>query len=262
MGFAPGNLQAVIGSGPDGTEYNYTVSSWKFANKQYEYIGNAAGNTTFAVGSTVDLFSWVGSSASYDSYGLCTSVETNSVYYGFSASDALKTDWGSIKGVVSSLGHGWYTLSSSEWEYLRTQRTNASSLFGYCDITTDFGTVAGLFLLPDNWMKPDNCTVIPGEPEYDEDWNPIRVTYSASAASGALNAWCDMESRGAVFLPPSGQRYGLFTVYYDGTRGYYWSSSSRSENEAECYVVYSPFFAAVDRSRYNGCSVRLVRDVE
>ena len=251
--FAPSNLQAVI-VGQLIDTYNYVASEWKFAAHQYDYIGDAAGNTTFAVGSTVDLFGWVGASASYDSYGLCTNTSGNNAYYGTSASDAIKTDWGSIPGVVSSCGSGWHTLTSTEWSYLFIQRTNASSLYGHCQISTANGTVTGMLILPDNWAKPSNCTVTPGTGSFD------RVTYDATAASGASNAWRDMEAAGAVFLPAAGSRYGN-RMYDVGSDGLYWSSSVGNERLA--YNVYfnrGNLYHRSNYERFRGYSVRLVKD--
>ena len=249
--FAKGNLQAVIGTGI--SDYRATASSWKFAGHQYDIIGNAAGNTSFATGTTVDLFGWVGASASYDSYGLCTNTSANNAYYGTSASDALKTDWGSIPGIDLFIGSGWRTLTTTEWNYLFTGRTNASSLYGLCQITTASGTMTGMLILPDNWTKPSNCTVIPGTDAFD------RVTYSATAASGASNAWCDMEAAGAVFLPTAGYRNGV-GVSVVGGNGFYWTSSVSGEEDAYCVS----FCNGDSDPQYNdyrnfGFSVRLVR---
>ena len=252
--FAKGNLQAVIGTGL--SDYVATASDWKFAEHQWDYIGNAAGNTSFAVGTTVDFFGWVGASASYDSYGLCTNTDYNNAYYGTGSSEDLKTDWGSIPGVVSSYGSGWGTLTWNEWNYLFTQRTNASSLYGQCQISTANGTVTGMLILPDDWTKPSNCTVTPGDGAFD------RVTYSATAASGTSNAWVDMEAAGAVFLPASGKRRGV-SVKDVGNCGYYWSSSGLFEDSA-FYVEFGSGYLLpkFNDLRYNGYSVRLVRDAD
>ena len=254
--FSPGNLQAVIGGGPTDT-YNYSASSWKFAEHQYDFIGNAAGNTSFALGTTVDLFGWVGASASYDSYGLCTNNSANNEYYGTSVSDELKTDWGSIPDFVSSYGEGWRTLTTTEWDYLFTQRTNASSLYGQCQISTANGTVTGMLILPDNWTKPSNCTVTPGTGKFG------RVTYSATASSGASNAWCDMEAAGAVFLPAAGNRTGA-SVNNVGSGGFYWSSTPYSDVKyAHNVYFYARYmFPQTDSFRYDGKSVRLVKDYD
>ena len=249
--FAKGNLQAVIGTGI--SDYRATASKWKIAEHQYDIIGNAAGNTSFAVGTTVDLFGWVGASSSYNSYGLCTNAAWNSAYYGTSASDALKTDWGSIPGVVSACGTGWRTLTKDEWNYLFTQRTNASSLYGQCQITTASGIVTGMLILPDNWTKPSNCTVTPGTGAFD------RVTYSATATSGTSNAWVDMEAAGAVFLPAAGYRDGASVDNVRGV-GYYWSSSVFNESYAYGALFYSDYLNPQDYfDRCYGFSVRLVR---
>ena len=251
--FSKGNLQAVIGGGPTNT-YNYSASEWKFAGHQYDFIGNAAGNTSFAAGTTVDLFGWVGYSASWNTYGLCTNKSQYTEYYGMGAYEALKTDWGSIPSVVSSCGSGWRTLSLDEWNYLFNQRANASSLYGHCQITTASGTVNGILILPDNWTKPSNCTVTPGTGSF------LRVTYSATAASGTSNAWVDMESAGAVFLPAAGTRYGS-DVSNVGSRGYYWSSSPRNEGAAFAVFFFTTYFYAQgDFYRNSGQSVRLVLD--
>lgn len=247
VNFAPGNLQAVIGGGPIGG-YIYTASEWHFAEHQYDYIGNAAGNNSFAIGTTVDLFGWVGASAGYDSYGLCTLGTSQRLNYGDNSRDTLKTDWGSILGVVSSYGAGWRTLTYDEWVYLFRGRTNASSLYGQCQITTASKTVTGMLILPDNWTKPSNCTVTPGDGAFD------RVTYSATAVSGASNAWCDMEAAGAVFLPAAGMRMGKMMLNV-GSYGSYWSSSV---NRAYCFNSGSLVSSSFER--YYGLSVRLVRD--
>ncbi len=257
--FAPGNLQAVIGSGPDATGYNYTASSWKFAEHQYDCIGNAEGNTSFAVGTTVDLFGWVGASASYDSYGLCKKTGYDSsgdVYYGTSATDLLKTDWGSIPAVIAAVGEGWFTLSSDEWYYLFKTRSDASSKYGECQMTTANGTVTGMLILPDNWTKPSNCTVTPGIGAYD------RETYSATAASGAFNAWCDMEAAGAVFLPAAGMRMYGTTVNNIGEGGWYWSSTASNVNNAFLIYFLSSYYSSRGNDhRLNGFSVRLVKEI-
>jgi len=253
--FAPGNLQAVVGGQLIDT-YNYVASEWKFAGHQYDYIGYAPGNTSFAVGTTVDLFCWVGASASYDSYGLCTNGSSNNAYYGTSDSDALKTDWGSIPGIETWIGSVWRTLTTTEWNYLFTQRTNASSLYGQCQITGSSGTMRGMLILPDNWTKPSNCTVTTGSGAY------TRVTYSATAETGTSNAWCDMEAAGAVFLPAAGYRYSNVSVESPGNDGYYWSSSVN--NASRSYIAQfwsSSLYPQSFNPRHYGSSVRLVKDV-
>ncbi len=250
--FAPGNLQAVIGSGPDATGYVYTASSWKFAEHQYDYIGNAAGNTSFAVGSTVDLFGWVGASASYNSYGLCTNTGSNNEYYGTSSSDVLKTDWGSIPDIVTAYGEGWFTLSNDEWYYLFETRSDASSKYGQSTINS----IRGLILLPDEWTLPDNCTFTAGG---SYEWAAANA-YTLGA-SGTSNAWCDMEAAGAVFLPVTGSRQGTSVADASGY-GYYLSSTTYYAYGAYyVYFISSRVYPNSGFQRMLGQSVRLVKEV-
>ena len=98
--FSQGNLQAT---------YNSSTSTytWGFAANQYDYIGDAAGNTTIDSqqnGSVVDLFGW----------------STVSTTYGISPSDEVAdysgdfVDWGAA---IDDKGT-WCTLSKDEWVYL------------------------------------------------------------------------------------------------------------------------------------------------
>ena len=240
--FSQGNLQAVIASGPTDT-YNYTASSWKFAEHQWDYIGNAAGNNSFAVGSTVDLFGWVGTSASYNTYGLCTQKLGNNDfddYYGNSTSDALKSDWGdlAITNGGKTANSGWRTLKSDEWTYLINTRT------------VNGGTGNGKSYTLGQSVDGKLGIVI-----YPDDYTGVAYTTGID--------WSTFETAGCVFLPAAGYRDGV-SVYNTGTYGYYWSSSPHEyasfANEADFYSGYlNPDSGG---SRDCGSSVRLVRDAE
>ena len=243
--FSKGNLQAVIESGPT-NGYNYTASSWKFAAHQYDYIGNAAGNTTFAAGSTVDLFSWVGTSASYDTYGLCTNNSINSVYYGTGTTDALKSDWG------SRIGTGWSTLKEAEWAYLLI--TRMVTVGGAAEASYGHGKVEGvkgLIILPDNWDGSVHAGFTYGNSVWSNDYS-----------STSTPTWAQMEAAGVVFLPAGGAR-GT-TVTGAGSVGYYWSSSSSyADGNNAYYLIIDTYSRRIyDTSRSAGFSVRLVYDAE
>lgn len=261
VNFAKGNLQAVIGGGPDVTGYNYTASEWKIADNQYDYVGNAAGNTSFAFGTTVDLFGWVGASASYNSYGLCTNTSSNSAYYGTDRYDAIKCDWGSIPEFVEIYGEGWHTLNNQEWSYLLySGRTNAANKRAFATVCGK----QGLIILPDDWTLPAGCS-----------FTATIDDYSTNVYDGAV--WLTMEAAGAVFLPAAGRREGTSVgmIYSEsnlGYGGYYASSNTYSQNyNMYYYQVY--FYCADGWGAYlnaNGgnsprnlaSSVRLVRVAE
>lgn len=250
--FSKGNLQAVIESGPTNT-YNYTASSWKFADHQYDYIGNAAGNNSFDATTTVDLFGWVGISANYDTYGLCTDNSLSSVYYGTSTTDALKSDWG------SRIGTGWSTLTQAEWTYLLD--TRKVTVGGAAEASYGHGKVEGkngLIILPDNWDGSVHASFTYGY----SVWSNV---YSSTSTP----TWAQMEAAGAVFLPAAGCRNAMAatTVNNAGSVGYYWSSSPNSTTGGKAdFLIFSinssEYLNFKDSFRKSGFSVRLVYDAE
>ena len=253
--FAKGNLQAVIGSGI--SDYRATASSWKFAEHQYDFIGE---NTSFTVGTTVDLFGWVGASASYDSYGLCTKTSSNNAYYGTSTSDVLKTDWGSIPGVVSACGDGWYTLSADEWYFVLNNRESGATVIGtpnarytHATINTDGTGVNGVILFP------DGVTIASGEAT---TWGAINNA-SDWATKCTAAQWSALESKGCVFLPAAGARNGT-SVNGVGSYGNYWTSTplpNGANNALSVYLTWGDM-SLLGPYRCSGYSVRLAREID
>lgn len=253
--FSQGNLQAVIASGPTNT-YNYTASSWKFADNQWEFIGNNPGNTSFAVGTTVDLFGWVGKSAFWDTYGLSTFEGYNNIYFGTSANDELKSDWGKNIGD----GNTWRTLTADEWNYLFTDRTTGGTVgstsqarYTVATIRTDVsGGVNGIILFPDGVDFTSTEFTTLGTVNGTSTWG----TKCTSAQ------WTVLEGKGCVFLPAAGSR-NVTIVQKSGTSGHYWSSSTDDVRYA--YGVYFGEGNLDTKSysnRYFGRPVRLVRLAE
>ena len=248
--FSQGNLQAVVGGGyaPD----YYYASSWKFAEHQWDYIGNAPAGPYFKTGNTVDLFGWVGSNADNNrfGYGLCASTNDND--YGNTIS-ALKSDWGTL--AITNGGNtpnfGWRTLTKDEWVYLFNTRTTTSGI-RYAKATVN--NVKGVILLPDDWNASYHALVSANTADANFTSNPITAAEWTS----------DFEAHGAVFLPAAGRREGT-SVSFVNSSGHYWSSTSDGINNA-----YQVFFdnsglnpsSNPNPNRHYGCSVRLVRDVE
>ena len=239
--FSQGNLQAVVGGGY--ADDYYYASSWKFAEHQWDYIGNAPAATYFKTGNTVDLFGWVGSNADNNTfgYGLCASTNDNDYGYGYTIS-ALKSDWGTL--AITNGGNtpnfGWRTLTKDEWVYLFNTLPTTSGI-RYAKATVN--NVKGVILLPDDW----NHALIS-----DFTSNPITAAEWAS----------DFEAHGAVFLPAAGHREGT-SVSYVNSSGRYWSSTSDGINDAyQVFFDNSGLQPARKCGRHYGCSVRLVKDVE
>lgn len=242
--FSQGNLQATY----DGTEW-----TWGFAANQWDYIGNAAGNTSVAGAApwisapgTVDLFGW----------------STANTYFGINNSTDNATYSGDFVEWGTNIGTGWRTLTGDddgEWYYLINSRTTGGTVFGtasarfaHAGINTDGTPVKGLILFPDGVDIADSEVTTAGTVNHQSDWG----TRCTSAQ------WTALAAKGCVFLPAAGYREGT-TVTPD--KGYYWSSTPHS---SELIIARNVDFRSSSISysnstyRYRGCSVRLVRDVE
>ncbi len=254
--FAHGNLQAVCSSadGDDNTQETFT---WRFAANQWECIGGisssgggtATGNNyidgdgSLSTAGTVDLFNWVGASSSLTgnaSYGI-----NNASGQGNVAGEALYSDWGNL------FGGGWRTLSKDEWNYVFNTRKTSSGV-RYAKATVN--AVAGVILLPDDWSTSYYNTLA--------STNTAAVNFSANTINSS--DWTNiLEAHGAVFLPAAGYR-SSGDVLDKGTKGFYWSSSSVSDdvNKAYCLKFDGSSLQAQDTdNRVNGYSVRLVKNV-
>ncbi len=241
--FSQGNLQAKIASYASDAA---TASEWQFAANQYDYIGNAAGNNSFAVDSWVDLFSWVGASADNDTYGLITFGSATQANHGNITPESLKTDWGTA--AASNIGSGWRTLTKDEWTYLFNGRTSVTTR--YCKATVN--DKSGVVLFPDSYTHPADGGTAPASV------NTIGAAFTTNTWTAAQ--WTAMETAGAVFLPAAGYRSG--TSVDVGSYGYYWSSTAYGAGPAYAYFESSNLSPNSNGLRYYGVSVRLVRPAE
>ena len=218
--FSQGNLQ-----------YQASTDTWRFAEHQYDTVGWANRNISAAYSGWIDLFGWgTGNNP--------TLASTNNSDYG------TFVDWG-----VNAISNGggepntWRTLTRSEWYYLRYTRAGAVSKCGKSIVNG----VPGLVYLPDSWTLPGGCTFNAGS---SHGWRTNSYT---------LSQWAEMEAAGAVFLPAAGYREGA-SVGYVGIHGDYWSSTP--DNASYAYRNYfSDYYEWTNLFyRYQGRSVRLVRD--
>ena len=163
--FSKGNLQATI-------DASGAPTAWKFAEKQYDYIGGNVANTSIGNSTTsgtagdVDLFGW-STDATSNNWGIHTKKEATQNY----TTGAFK-DWEKAIGN----GNTWHTLSKDEWVYLFNTRT--SSTIGGTE-NARFAKVkvagkAGILLFPDvfEWTgdmgtAPANCNTT------NTDWTAV-----------------------------------------------------------------------------------------
>jgi len=254
VNFSPGNLRAT---------YNGSSWIWGFAEHQWDYIGNAAGNTsingngTVSANGTVDLFGWVGASSTWTGaaqYGISNSTATNNVDgYGNVGGEAQKVGWG------ATVGAGWRTLTSPEWLYLLSTRETGVTVNStgharrtHAVINTDGTAVKGLIIFPDGYVGGTPAGVTWGTINEKSDF----TTTCTSAG------WTALEAAGCVFLPAAGYREAS-NVTDAGIGGGYWSSSSSYATSAFGLYFESDYMSIqYGGSRKYGFSVRLVKDTE
>ena len=256
--FSRGNLQfnAALGSHQcaDGTTKQGT---WRFAEHQWDYIGEANNNMSSIYSGWIDLFGWgtSGWESGANSYEPWSTSRNYSDYYpGGRSSNSLtgnyaNADWGVYNHVGEDAPGSWRMLTYDEWKYLMITRSDASNKYGAAKVNG----IGGVVVLPDEWTLPTGCGFTAGM-TYE--------TYDLVASTNhyTVTQWEKMESAGAVFLPAAGDRSGS-SVYYAGTGGYYWSSTASSSDDAYClfFSSYHLYIGNYNSYRYYGFSVRLVQ---
>ena len=228
VSFSQGNLQ-----------YLPAINLWKFANTQYEYLGNANKYLKPTFRNWVDLFGW---SANNTTAPFGVSTSTNAADY---AGDFV--DWGT-NAICGDAPGTWRTLNMEEWEYLFEKRTNAAQLYSKGSIE---GT-RGMIVLPDNWVLPEGV-------QFMVDTANLTMDLDLNAYSYA--EWQQMEEAGAVFLSVTGRRDGKEVGYLQEYGGY-WSSTTTSITTYHWFFNYiREVLTLYDNSnRVQGRSVRLVHD--
>ena len=263
--FSQGNLQ-----------YQASTSTWRFADHQYDYVGNAVGNTTStgrdSQADWIDLFGWGTAGHSFASgYGEYYQpwATDNSDYTKYGPTDGTSSltgtyaqgDWG------TNMGAGWRTLSKDEWEWLLGPKTSpnpgtncrtSSTIGGTTNARWVKATVhskKGLIIFPDeiSW----DVTTMGTAPTTINPTTSDNFTYAPSDAQ-----WSALADKGCVFLPAAGYRDGT-TVNSVGSRGFYWSSTVYNAINAYSVCFNKDGLGPADYYyRYYGLSVRLVRPAE
>ena len=221
--FAKGNLQ-----------YQASSNTWRFANYQYDHIGDANKNVSKTYTGWIDLFGW--------GTGLNPTLTSND-----SSDYQTFVDWG-INRIEGDAPNTWRTLSVDEWRYILETRANASNLSGVAYVNGEPGAI----LLPDDWVQPQDVSFMPG----DGHLNSYGVSNWYSTRQ-----WQKMESAGAVFFPRTCAR--IVKDLMSCGEAYYWSSSiGQDESFASGVCVVSQLVTFDGGTRSYGMSVRLVKNVK
>ena len=242
--FSHGNLQ-----------YQASTNTWRFAENQYDYIGNANANISPTYSGWIDLFAWgcSGWNSGANTYQpWSTNVNPADYLPGGNYENNLdgeyaEADWAWHNAIINggNRAHVWRTLTITEWEYLLQGRPNALSKRGAATV----GAIHGMVVLPDDWTLPNGLSFTPAF----NNWTTNVYT---------LEQWQQMEDAGALFLPAAGFRHpqgntGNFGV---GNYGRYWSSSHYNE-ASSLYMLLYRSYTRCDwwDSRIVGLSVRPVQ---
>ena len=220
--FSPGNLQ-----------YQASTDTWRFANHQYDYVGELNSEISPTNENWIDLFGWgTGNNP--------TNISKDDADY------ATFVDWGTNK-IGKYKANTWRTLTIDEWDYLLHKRISAAAFWGIATVNN----IHGLILLPDDFTLPIDMNFIAGGGYSGLEWKlNVYTTYE----------WEKMEQNGAVFLPASGYRRGLSISDVQG-HGVYWSATPLDSYGAYCLYFYSDEADWGRDGRYHGEAVRLVQDL-
>ena len=248
--FSQGNLQ-----------YRASDGRWKFAEHQYDYIGESNSNISSTYSNYIDLFGW--GTSGWNSGAVCyqpwsTSTSLSDYYPGGSYTNNLtgsyaNADWGVYNAIYNGGNQAgqWRTLtggSNGEWKYIFDTRSTSS---GIRYAKAQVAGVNGVILLPDDWSTSYYSL---------SSTNQSDANYSSNTITASQ--WITLEQHGAVFLPAAGHRYGT-SVYDVGSYGNYWSASYSNSSSAYYLIFYSGSLNPSNyESRRLGKSVRLVAPAE
>ena len=261
--FSKGNLQYTNTGTHTVTGGGTVTGTWRFAEHQYEYLGSANSNVSSSYTGCIDLFGWGTSgwnSGATAYHPWDTSVVYSDYYPGGSYTNDLtgtyaKADWG-VYNAISNGGNQpgmWRTMTIDEWSYLLHTRS-ASTVGGTADARfakAMMSGINGLIIFPDTVTLPAGLTVT--------NVNNYDASFSSNPYS--FSQWSQLEAAGCVFLPAGPVRYGTkVNVSYDN--GSYWSSTHHSVNKLCCVFFSENRVSAYYVPRYDGQSVRLVKDAE
>ncbi len=263
VNFSQGNLQFNAVQGARSTNPNGAAQgTWRFAENQYEVIGDGNTNIAKDYDGWIDLFGW-GTSGWNSKKGVNLPWSTSEVetdYYPDGQSHDFEytplADWG-VFNVISNGGKGflWRTLTADEWDYLFE---NSDWTLGYVK-TSDGQSMLCYLLLPEGFKAPSgiNVSVISslsgGADDEIAEGDYAKNSYSTEQ-------FAELEKLGVVALPCGGYRRGV-TVKDVRSGGNYWSASGSDEGLGYSFTFSSTSVNPLSDSYLSdGLSVRLVRD--
>lgn len=295
VAFASGNLQY---NATQGSHYcadgSVQQGTWRFAEHQYDYIGDANSNISQNYDGWIDLFGWgtsgynntandpsalryqpwekATSSISTiptDSVLNCEAVEiTGECEWEYTYADATYNEYGygpsenmtdkNLTGTSANYDWGVYNAISNAGNQAGQWRTLSKEEWDYL-----FNTRKNAQYL---WSQGTVNAVVGVIILPDNFKKPSDISWTYQASNWTTNTytteqWATLEALGAVFLPASGHRRGTYVDYVQDF-GHYWSSSCQNRNYAYYLYFYSDYlYPQSNSNRFYGYSVRLVQDL-
>ena len=251
--FSQGNLIAQWRTGEGWGNFN-------FAGYQSFILKDMEGNIHLSNPSNqerIDLFGW-STIESYNNYGI-NAASAGSFIFSFK-------DWGTANIQNGGGANKWRTPSYDEFRYILQSRS-ASVVRGKSDARffnlylTDQNGLAGIVLLPDNYVLPEGIS---------NNLTANHINQISTAVSLTYAELEKLEEAGAVFLPAAGYRNG--TTVYTSSDGWpigaYWTSTAVpnvdtnatsiwfGKESGTLYLNYE-----ILKGRHLGMSVRLIGPV-
>ena len=262
--FSQGNLQ-----------YQASTRKWRFAEFQWDYIGNDTCGTVYENGvkcdntlasphydGWIDLYGW--GTSGYNHGATCyypwSPSNDPSDYFAYGNYDGNlfdqtgQADWG-YNSIINggNTENSWRTLTESEWDYVLNTRSTSS---GIRYTMANVNGVNGVVLVPDIWNDSSY---------YLFDTSLFGGHYSDNVISS--EQWASLEEHGAVFLPAAGTHYGDEIIHAEKW-GNYWSASCYIYTGYQYYYYYASDISFISSiycyfsCRPYGESVRLVKDAD
>lgn len=245
--FSQGNLQ-----------YQASTNTWRFAEHQWDYIGEGNANISPEYDGWIDLFGW--GTSGYNHGAVCyqpwstsgngTDYDVYGNLYWCLFSSTGRADWGyNAISNADNAQHNWRTLTEEEFLYVCWYRTTPS---GIKYVMANVNDVNGVIILPDDWSAENYAL---------SHINPFTNGQPGSFSDNIITLpyWTEcLEAYGAIFLPAAGNRYET-TVDGAGSAGYYWSSMLYDIGWANHLGFSEEFFDPQDEhNRAMGYGVRLI----
>lgn len=241
--FSKGNLQ-----------YQASTNTWRFAEHQWDFIGEGNDLASPDYDGWIDLFSW--GSSGFDHGANCYHPWERGGQFDHAAyhhnhydlcDETGQADWG-YNAISNGGGREmtWRTLKSPEWIYLLRTRVTPSSM-RYAKAMVN--GINGLVLFPDHW----DTSVY-----HLNQANKGDVPFDVNVIS--LEDWTSLlEANGAVFLPAAGMIQDFDHRF--NQQGIYWSATSGENAWIKSLFDFDENYINAYAGYYSFCrhSVRLVR---